>query len=176
MKTRTDVALRGIGLLLGFALAGFVVFTSRIPPGTGVLGADIVVASGPTGELAVSPTGPFITATNLTPGAQLSAPSGDLHLLNQTSSTIRVQVRGVPSTKDLDSTLMVDVTSSGAEIFHGTLGEFRAWSLQSFTLASGAHADLTVSTWLQDSGDRSWAGEIAQYSIEFRSTVVGGPA
>jgi len=49
MKIRADAVLRGIGLLLGFALAGVVVLSSRIPPGTGFLGADLIVASGPTG-------------------------------------------------------------------------------------------------------------------------------
>ena len=176
MKTRADAVLRGIGLLLGFSLAVIVVLSSRIPPGTGFLGADLIVASGPTGELAVSPIGPFISATNLTPGPETTAPSGDLKILNQTGSTLRVQVRGLPSTKDLDSTVMVDVTSSGDPIFHGTLGDFRGWSTGSVTLAPGQRADLSVSTWLANTEDRAWAGAIAQYSIEFRSTVIGGSA
>jgi len=71
---------------------------------------------------------------------------------------------------------MVDVASSGAPIFHGTLGAFRTWSTGSVTLTAGERADLTVSTWLANTDDRAWAGAIAQYSIEFRSTVVGGSA
>ena len=47
--------------------AASLVLSSRIPPGTGTLGADVILASSPTGELGVSPVGPFLSATNLSP-------------------------------------------------------------------------------------------------------------
>jgi hypothetical protein len=171
MRTRGDTLLRLSGLILGLAAAASLVAGSRIPPGTGVLGADVIMASGPTGELAVSPTGPFLAATNLSPGAAAAAPDGTLDLTNQTGATLDVQLRGTPSTDDMDDLLHVRVTAAGRTIFDGTLGGFRGWTSSLLTLAPGQQQRVTVATWLDPQDGAQWSGRVANVFVEFRSTA-----
>ena len=118
MKSNGDVALRVLGLILGLAAATSLVLSSRIPPGTGTLGADVILASAPTGELGVSPIGPFLSATNLSPSDH-DVPAGDLQVTNQTGVALDVQVRGVPSTADMDALLHVRIVAGDAPVFDG---------------------------------------------------------
>jgi hypothetical protein len=171
MRTRGDTLLRLSGLVLGLAAAASLVAGSRIPPGTGVLGADVVMATGPTGELAVTPTGPFLAATNLTPGSADGAPDGTLDVTNQTGATLDVQVRGTPSSDDMDDVLHVRVTTAGRMLFDGTLGAFRAWTSGAITLTPGKQAYVTVATWLDPQDDAPWSGRVANVFVEFRSTA-----
>lgn len=170
MKTKADKWIRVLGLSLGVGLAAFIVLSSRIPPGTGVLGADIIVASGPSGELAVTPAGPFLSATNMTPASNPA--SGELEIFNQTGGTLAVSVRGLPSTDDLDAVLMVHVEADGNTLFEGNLGAFRAWTKQTVSLASGQTSKITVETWL-DPQAQAWTGRVAQIGLEFDSNTVG---
>jgi hypothetical protein len=174
MKSTGDMVLRVLGLGLGLAAAASLVLSSRIPPGTGALGADVIVASAPTGELGVSPSGPFLSATNLSPGLD-DVPAGTLRVTNQTGIDLRVQVRGLPSSRDMDDVLRVRVADGDVQLFDGTLGAFRAWSAAAFELSSGESDDVEVRTWL-DPGADSWSGRIANVTLEFRSTPVGGAA
>jgi hypothetical protein len=169
MKSKGDTVLRALGLILGLAAATSLVLSSRIPPGTGTLGADVILASSPTGELGVSPVGPFLSATNLSPGDH-DVPAGDLQVTNQTGTALDVQVRGVPSTPDMDAVLHVHVAAGDRTLFDGMLGEFRSWSGTGFTLASGDTGDVVVSTWLDPAGGQSWSGRVATVAVEFRST------
>src|SRR4029078_7309833 len=104
------------------APARSLVVSSRIPPGTGTLGADVILASSPTGELGVSPAGPFLSATNLSPGDG-DVPAGDLQVTNQTGVPLDVQVRGVPSTPDMDALLHVRVAADERTLFGGMRAE-----------------------------------------------------
>jgi hypothetical protein len=161
-----------LGSILGLAAAASLVLTSRIPPGTGTIGADVIVASAPTGELGVSPSGPFLSATNLSPGIE-RVPTGILQVTNQTGVDLHVQVRGLPSSTDMDEVLRLRVATDDRPVFDGTLGEFRVWSASAFALASGETGDVEVRTWIDPDGD-SWSGRIANVTLEFRSTPVGG--
>jgi hypothetical protein len=169
MKSRGDIVFRAFGLAIGLAAAASLVLSSRIPPGTGSLGADVILASAPTGELGVAPVGPFLSATNLSPSDD-DAPSGDLQVTNQTGVALDVQVRGIPSTPDMDTLLHVRVAAGDQEIFDGMLSDLRDWSAASFTLASGETGDVQVSTWLDPAGGQSWSGRVASVALEFRST------
>ena len=175
MKSNGDVALRVLGLILGLAAATSLVLSSRIPPGTGTLGADVILASSPTGELGVSPVGPFMSATNLSPSDR-DVPAGDLRVTNQTGVSLDVQVRGVPSTSDMDSLLHVRVVAADQQVFDGMLGEFRTWSPTRFTLASGDISDVHVTTWLDPQGGEGWSGRIATVALEFRSIPIEAAA
>ena len=175
MKSKGDVVLRALGLILGLAAATSLVLSSRIPPGTGTLGADVILASAPTGELGVSPAGPFMSATNLTPSDR-DVPAGDLRVTNQTGVSLDVQVRGVPSTTDMDSLLHVRVLAADAPVFDGMLADFRDWSPTTFTLASGDTGDIRVATWLDPVQGQSWSGRIATVALEFRSVPIGSSA
>ena len=174
MQSKGDTVLRVLGIALGLAAAASLVLSSRIPPGTGTLGADVILASAPTGELGVSPSGPFLSATNLSPGDE-RVPSGTLQVTNQTGVDLDVQVRGLPSSKDMDDVLRLRVATDGSPVFDGTLGELRAWSASAFPLASGETGEVEVRTWIDPDSD-SWSGRIANISLEFRSTPLGGAA
>lgn len=175
MKLRGDTVLRVLGLILGLAAAASLVAASRIPAGTGALGADVIFASAPTGELSVSPTGPFLSATNLTPDVT-DEPSGSLRITNQTGVDLIVQVHGVPSSSDLDQALQVRVAVADSTLFDGTLGGFRSWSKDSLALAPGESADVDVMVSLDPSGDQGWSGRIATVAVEFRSTPQEDPS
>ena len=174
MKSTGDMVLRGLGLALGLAAATSLVLSSRIPPGSGTLGADVIVASAPTGELGVSPTGPFLSATNLSPGRDV-VPSGTLEVTNQTGIDLRVQIRGVPSTTDMDDELHVRVEAGDTQVFDGSVASFRSWSTTGFSLASGETRDVEVRTWIEPGAD-AWSGRIANVALEFRSIPEGDPA
>src|SRR2546421_371139 len=173
MKTKADIWIRSLGLVLGITVAAITLVSSRIPPGTGLLGADIVLASAPTGELAVTPTGPFLSATNLTPSSPAS--SGSISVFNQTGSTLDVAVRGLPSSTDMDQVMLVQVAADGTQIYDGTLGGFRDWTTKTISLASGQTANLTVRTWLDPTSGEAWSGRVTQVGIEFDSNPGAEP-
>jgi hypothetical protein len=167
MRLRGDTALRVLGLILGLAAAASLVAASRIPAGTGTLGADVLFASAPTGELAVSPIGPFLSATNLTP--DVAEASGSLRITNQTGIGLIVQVHGVPSSGDLDQALQVRVDTPDGSLFDGTLGQFRSWSAGTLALAPGEAVDVEVSVRLDADAGQGWSGRVANVGVEFRS-------
>jgi hypothetical protein len=173
MNRNGDTVLRVLGVVLGLAAAASLVLSSRIPPGTGTLGADVILASTPSGELGVFPAGPFLSATNLTPGSE-DVPAGTLHVTNQTGVDLDVQVRGLPSSRDLDDVLRLRVAADDGPVFEGSLGELRSWSTAAFSLASGETGDLQVRTWLDPAEGQAWSGRIATITLEFRSTVIDG--
>lgn len=175
MNATGTILLRVLGLVLGLAAAVSLVLVSRIPPGTGTLGADVIIAAAPTGELGVSPTGPFLSATNLSPGGT-DIPAGILKVTNQTGIDLHVQVRGLPSSRDLDDVLRLRVATDDEPIFEGTLGELRTWSSAAFTLASGETGDVEVRTWIDPTEDEGWSGRMANVALEFRSAPIGGSA
>ncbi len=75
----------------------------------------------------------------------------------------------------MDDVLRLRVATDGSPVFDGTLGEFRAWSASAFALASGETGEVEVRTWIDPDSD-SWSGRIANISLEFRSTPLGGAA
>jgi len=170
MKTKADIWIRLLGLMLGIGIAALVVLSSRIPPGEGILGADVIVASAPTGELAVTPTGPFLSATDMTPVGEPA--TGQVEVFNQTGRTLAVSIRGLPSTHDMDQSLMVHVEAGGTTLFDGNLGTFRDWTTETISLASGETSTIVVRTWL-DPQAQAWTGRITQIGLEFDSYTVG---
>jgi hypothetical protein len=169
MRSRADRRTRGIGFLLGAGLAIAAVLSWQIPRGHSTLGAVVTVASRPSGELAVSPTGTFINAAALKPGPTSAAVGGHVQIENQTGSTLDVQVRGVAAQSDLDAALMVDVTSGGSSIFHGSLGDFRSWTTDSISVGSGRSAGFKVSAWLPSSLTAGYQGRTATVDLQFKS-------
>jgi len=176
MAGHGDGWARGIGLLLGLSLALAAAVTWRIPGGTGTLGADLVLSSGPTGELGVSPAGPFVSATGLRPGPEADAPSGTIRVSNQTGTTLGIRMRGLPSGQDLDRLLWVRIDADGSELFRGPVGDLRSWTERAFTLASGERTTISVRTWLPPQVSSGYEGRIETVDLEFRSTPTGaGP-
>jgi hypothetical protein len=167
MRIPASTAAKAGGLALGLLLAGWLVWTSRVEPGTGSLGADVIVAASPTGELAVGPTGPILVAPDLRPGRVEAA--DEVSVLNQTGTTLRVQVRGLPSTGDLDDQLWIAVETGRGQLFRGELAAFRDWTADGLVLAPGEEESILLSAWLAD-GSSGWTGRVEQVALEFRST------
>ncbi len=171
MKSRADRWARAVGLCVGLVTAVVAVTGWSIPRGSGSLGTDLFFSSAPTGELAVSPTGPFLSATAIRPGSAADAVTGDLEIFNQTGVTLQVSVRGLPSTKDLDQMLMVDVEADGARLFLRTLAGLRNWT-QPLSLGSAQTTTVTIRTWIPMDVGSGWEGRIVTVPLEFRTVPV----
>ncbi len=173
MKSRGDRWARGAGIALGLTIAGGALLSWRIPPGTGTLGTDVIIASQPSGEIAVTPTGPFVSGIHMEPGAQDSGSTGTIKVRNQTGRTLQVHLRGLPSTVDLDALLWVQIDAGERELFRGPVGGLRAWTLESFSLRPGQRQTVSVQTWLPSSVQTGYEGRIATVDLEFESIPVG---
>ena len=163
---------RGIGFVAGLTIALAAVLAWRVPSGSGSLGTDLIVATGPTGELVVSKTGPFISATGLRPGAEADAQSGSLRVENQTAVTLSIQVQAVPSTTDLDPLLWMAIYVGGKELYRGPIEALREGTPDAFTLASTDKATIDVRTWLPSFVTSGYEGRIANVDLTFISTAV----
>jgi hypothetical protein len=114
-----------------------------MPRGTGVLGVDVAIEALPTSELQVDPTGPFLVGTGLRP-SEAEGASGVVTVRNQTGSTLNLRVRGVPATGQLDETLALELSTDGAVLFDGVLGELREWTPSSFSIGPGQSVAVTA--------------------------------
>jgi hypothetical protein len=174
-KSGGDRWARGLGLLLGIGVIAVAVSFSRVQGGgEKLLGADVTFATGPTGELGVTPIGPFVQGLALRPGSPDDAQTGSVDVRNQTGSTLAVQVKGNPSIRDLDDILFVRVTADGEQLFRGPLGSFRDWTTRSFVLAAGQTAGLDVAAWVPASVTDGFAGRIEDVGILFQVEPVSG--
>jgi hypothetical protein len=166
---RIESHVRRAGVAAGIALVAVVVLAFRVPDGTGTLGADVIFAVSPTGELRVSRPGPFMSATGLEPGGAFA---GEFNVANQTGKRLAVQLRALPDGPDLDRLLVVDVTAGGARIYHGRLGGLRAGT-RAFQIDSGRRRELRVKASLPAGLANGYAGRIESIALELSSTVEG---
>jgi hypothetical protein len=162
---------RGLGFLAGIAIASLAVLGWRLPPGSGTLGADLVVATAPTGELAVSTTGPIITASGMRPGPADGAPSAQVELSNRTAALLDVTVVARASTHELDDLLWVQLEGDGEGLFRGPLSELLRGA-PPFRLASGERTTLEVRTWLPGSVSAGYQGRVVTVDLSFGSSPV----
>lgn len=156
-----------VGLTIGLAVVMLAVSGWRIPGGDGHLGADIFFSSGPTGELEVSPSGPFLRATSMRPGGEAH---GSLMLRNQTGARLAIRVRGLPDRPDLDGLLQVEVRSGKVRLFSGTLGRLLRWSHGALVLRSGERGQLDFRAWLPADLKVGYQGRIASVPFELKAT------
>ncbi|MEX0755249.1 MAG: hypothetical protein WEA54_05170 [Actinomycetota bacterium] len=166
MKVRGDMAVRGAAFILGLAIAFSAVVAWRVPPGEGVLGADVIVAAANTGVVHADPVGPFLSATGLQPGTEGRAASEELSLTNISALPQVVQVRALPTGVDLDEVLWVEVDAAGHRVFRGPLGDLRSASPGSVTIASGQTRTLTVSVWIPEDAAEDFRGRIESIDLE----------
>jgi hypothetical protein len=166
---RIEPYVRRAGVAAGVALVAVLVLAFRVPDGSGTLGADVIVAISPTGELGVSRPGPFMSATGLRPGGVLT---GEVEVSNQTGRRLAVRLRALPDSKDLDRLLVVDVRAGHGTrpIFTGRLGGLRA-KTPAFRLDSGRKRALRVRASLPAGLRSGYAGRIATISLELSSSL-----
>ncbi|HEX7168278.1 MAG TPA: hypothetical protein VF230_14965 [Acidimicrobiales bacterium] len=134
------------GVVLGAVGAVAALLTTADVAPSRVPGANVRLISGPTGELAVSPTGSFLVATDLEPTT--AAADSTLTIKNQTAHPVRLRVDARPVTPDLDHDLVVDVTDHGETILSERLGALRAHDIP-VVLASGETRPLGVAVRLR---------------------------
>jgi hypothetical protein len=168
---RIESYVRGAGVAAGIALVAVVVLAFRVPDGTGTLGADVVFAASPTGELGVSRSGPFMSATGLRPGRAFE---GRFDVANQTGKRLAVRLRALPDSRDLDRLLVVHVTADHAKhpIYSGRLGGLRERT-RPFRIESGRARKLRVRASLPAGLRGGYAGRIETIGLELSSTVEG---
>jgi hypothetical protein len=164
---RIEAYVRRAGVAVGIALVAVVVLAFRVPDGSGRLGADVIFAISPTGELGVSQSGPFMSATGLRPGGSLA---GDVDVMNQTSRRLAIRLRALPDGKDLEQLLLVDVRAGGKRLYHGPLHGLRA-KTRPFRMDSGRTRELRVRASLPARVRTGYAGRIQSISLELSSTV-----
>ena len=167
---RIESYVRRAGFAAGLLLVVVLVLAFRVPDGSGTLGADVIVAISPTGELGVSRSGPFMSAVGLRPGGALT---GEVAVHNQTGKRLAVRLRALPDGKDLDRLLVVEVRAGHATrpIFTGPLGALRTRT-QAFRLVPGAKRSLRIRASLPAALNSGYVGRIETISLELSSTVV----
>ena len=170
-ETRTA---RWGGAFVGLVLAATALWHWQIPPGTGFPGTDVIVASGPTGELDIAPPGPFVTANGLVPGAMPATGRGAVQVRNQTGRRLDVRFRAVPDASDLDHVLWVEVTVGTNRLYRGDLHELRRWTATPWLLDSNQLEPLAVRVWIPGSVRSGYQGRIESVNIDFRATPVDG--
>jgi hypothetical protein len=143
MKTSSTHNRRAklLGIALGVVLAGAALAAWRVPGGESTLGADVRVDAVQTGEIGVSPLRPFVNASSLLPGSHAD---GAVAVRNQTGVPMRVRLRALPSTPDLDPLLRMRVDSGAQNLFTGSLGELRRAGSAAIALVPGASRRLSV--------------------------------
>lgn len=168
---RIERHVRRVGVAAGVSLVALIVLAFRVPDGSGVLGADVILAISPTGELGVSRSGPFLTATGMQPGSEARS-AVSVH--NQTGRSLLVGLRALPDSPDLDRVLRVEIRSGHATrpVFTGLLGQLRRGA-EIGTLPAGDRRRLSVRAWIPSTLRGGYAGRIETVSLRLRSRVVG---
>jgi hypothetical protein len=166
MKVRGGIVVRGAAFALGLAVAFGAVVAWRVPPGQGVLGADVIVAAANTGEIHADPVGPFLSATALQPGPRADAATEELALTNITAVPQVARIRALPTSRDLDEALWISIAAGDREVFRGPLGELRTPSADGVTIASGQTRTLEVAVWIPTGADEDFRGRIESIDLD----------
>lgn len=163
---------RWVGLAVGLTVVGAALYAWRVAPALGpLLGADVMFTAAPTGELEVSPTGRFLSGTDLRPSGRVL--TGMLAVRNQTGRRLAVQLRALPNLDDLDGILWVEITSPQGVLFTGDLGTLRDWT-SPLIVRRGQVESLLFRAWMPPQTPSGYEGDDAAVSLEFLSKPVGG--
>jgi hypothetical protein len=151
-----------IAFAIGLAAIAVALSAWRVPGGTGRLGLDLRVIVSNSGELAASPTGPFVSATGLEPG---SVAAGYTALRNETGVSLDVRVRALPNNRGADRTLWVELRGGTTRLYRGPLGGLRDTSSAGARLRPGAKLRLAVRAWIPASAGASYRGRIVDVPL-----------
>lgn len=145
-------ALRAAGLALGVSIVVALAAAGRVPGGERALGLDLTVASGPTGELGLSPSGPFLRAAGLRAG---ETARGSVEISNQTGARLRITPLFEPSDRTLADLLHLELRVANRLLASGTLADALT-ATKPFSLGAGEKVQLTVQLGLpRSAGDRA---------------------
>lgn len=166
MSNSSDAWARRIGLAIGLLLALAAVLSWRIPAEGAGLGADARFVAAPPGELTVEPAGAFLSARRLESGGE--APEGRLWLRNITGGPVGVRLRGLPSSRDLDRLLRVQIEDGDATLFRGRLGRLRSGT-RALVLGRGERRALDARVWLPAGAGARAVGAAVDVTVELRA-------
>jgi hypothetical protein len=166
MMSSRHRATRAIGLATGLALAALFLLAFRVPAHGGTLGADVRMVAVPPGEVEVESDGDFLTARGLAPGGR--AAHGTLRVRNVTGSDLRVRLRGLPSSRDLDRMVRVELRTDDRTFFRGSLRRLRHWTR---AVPLRVRDTLTVSArvWIPEGATGDYEGREADVTVETRA-------
>jgi hypothetical protein len=157
---------RGAGIVCGLVVVALALHSWAIASTGPSLGTDLAVAAVAPGELELSGSGPVLRATALRPG---DAPAtGSLRVRNITGDTLRVRIRALPSTGEVDDVLGLRATMRGRTVAAAKAGRWRRWSAYSFRLGVRESAVLRLSARQLRAAD----GLIADLTLEFDARAV----
>ena len=160
---------RRIGLALGLLLAVAAILVWRVPAEGRELGAELRMTAMPPGELIAEPSGPFVVARRLRPDGH--AAGGSVTIRNIAPRPVEVRARAIPSSRDLDGLLRVELTIGGRPVAEGTLRELRGWS-EAVRIENGARRTLEASVGLSADARREHDGVILDVGLELDAEVV----
>jgi hypothetical protein len=158
--------MRLASLAAGIALVAFLVLAWRLPRPDGVLGADVKFVASPTGELQVSSPGVFLSGLDLEPGGR--AARGELIVRNVSGVAGKFSVRGLPSNRDLDRPLHVELSANGRVLAHGSLASIRRWT-RPVKLPPRGELSITARAWLPRSAGEGWKAHTTDVTFELRA-------
>jgi hypothetical protein len=161
-KARAMHWVKGLAFLLGVAGVGLALLAWRIPGGDGTLGTDVIFVSHLSGELQISPTGPFITKAGLEPADEAE---GTLKVRNRTGSRLAIRPQAVPDNRDLNRILWLEIKRGETSLFSGRLGRLPSEGARAFLLDPGDTAPLSFRAWLPITIRSGYQGRIVQLDV-----------
>jgi hypothetical protein len=161
---RASLAVRVAGVTCGLVAVAIAVQTWAIGSTGSALGTDLDVVAVAPGELRLDGSGTLLRANRMDPGA--TPVTSAVRLRNITGTPLRVRIRVLPSTRDLDRVLMLRFTSDGRRVAAGSAGRMRAWSLGSIWLGVRGSAVLRLAAQMR----RPAEGLIADVTLEFHAS------
>lgn len=158
---------RRLAPAIGFAVAVLVLLSWRIPAAGDGLGADVRFVGTPLGEVALEPAGTFAFGRALEPGE--GEAHGRLTLANVAGGPLAVRVRGLPSNRELDRLLQVELRAGSRTLAHGRLARLREWTGRSVTLPRGGRTEIALRAWLPAGVRGPYEGRSVDVTLELRA-------
>lgn len=168
-RARRLRAARAAGLTCGLAASALALHSWAIASTGTTLGADLAVVAVAPGELELEPAGAALRATGLQPGSEPLR--GALRMRNLTGAPLRVRIRALPSTRDLDGALELRARARGRTVAAAPVGRLRRWSAGTVAIPVGGRAVLALDARLR----RPAPGLIADVTLELRATAARRP-
>jgi hypothetical protein len=152
---------KAAAFLVGLAIVALALATWRVPPGDGVLGADVMLYAVQREGLDLSRGGPIAQARGLTDGGTVE---GEVVVRNPGATTVRVRLRAPADRSGLDRMLEVEARAGDVVIYRGRLRGLRRWTRKTFRLHAGESETVELRARLRGAAP----GRFATLNLEFR--------
>jgi hypothetical protein len=170
-RRKRSLRLRRGAFALGVLGAIVLAFAGRLPAGGGPLGLDLALATGPTGELSVAPSGAVAAVEGITPGS--GSLSATVSLLNQTDAQLVVRVRARVTIGDPLRALHFELSGDRGTLYSGTLAGLDSFTRGGLVLAPHAIGRLRVHAWVPPGAPAGWQGRSERVTLDYSSSVAG---